>query len=604
VNVKQDHLLRREEVSEEYKWKLEDIYSSAKEWEEDFKKVETLAKEFVSYKNKIGESAETLYRVLGLRDTIGRLVEKIFVYARMKRDEDNTNHQSQAMADRAQALAVRVGTMASFFLPEFTALPQSKLEEYIKAESGLKIYQHFFADLARKKKHILSTEEERILALSGEITSSGEHIFTMLNNADLRFPKIRDEEGQEIELTHGRYSRFLESKDREVRKEAFLSLHRTYHNYNNTLAASLNAGIISNIFYSQARRYPSALEAALDDDNIQVKVYENLIKTIRDHLPILHRYLKTKQGLLNLEELHLYDLYVSPVQDFDLKISYDQGKEVVKEGLQLLGTKYQAFLDQAFSEGWIDVYENRGKTSGAYSWGCYDSHPYVLLNYQDTGNDLFTVAHELGHAMHSFLSNQNQPYIDAQYPIFLAEIASTVNEVLLVLFKIENSEGKEKLYYLHHFLEHFRTTVFRQTMFAEYEKLLYEQVEKGEALTPAWLEEEYFNLVKIYHGPDVIVDQEIAAEWSRIPHFFYGFYVYKYATGFCSAVALVQRFRKQGEKAVKEYWELLKSGGSDYPLNLLKKAGVDLSEPQPIVAAISLFEELVNEFSKSVKAGA
>ncbi len=598
VNVKQENLLERKAIPEEYKWKLEDIYPTAKEWEEDLKKVEALAKEFASYQNRIGESAETLYRVLGLRDNIGRLVEKIFVFARMKRDEDNTNPQNQAMADRAQALAVRVGTMTSFFLPELIALPQAKLGEYIREESGLKIYQHFLADLARKKRHILSPEEERILALSGEIANSGEHIFTMLNNADLRFPKIRDEEGTEIELTHGRYSRFLESKDQKVRKEAFLSLHRTYHNYSNTLAASLNAGIKSNIFYSQSRWYPSALEAALDDDNIQVKVYENLIKSIREHLPILYRYLNIKQELLNLEELHLYDLYVSPVRDFDLKISYAQGKEVVKEGLYLLGAEYQALLDQAFSGGWVDVYENRGKTSGAYSWGCYDSHPYVLLNYQDTGNDLFTVAHELGHAMHSYLSNQNQPYIDAQYPIFLAEIASTVNEVLLVLYKIENSEGKEKLYYLHHFLEHFRTTVFRQTMFAEYEKLLYEQVEKGEALTPAWLEEEYFNLVKTYHGPDVVIDKEIATEWSRIPHFFYGFYVYKYATGFCSAVALVQRFRKQGEKAVKEYLELLMSGGSDYPLNLLKKAGVDLSEPQPIVEAMSLFAELVKEFSK------
>ena len=286
VNVKQENLLERKAIPEEYKWKLEDIYSSAKEWEEDLKKVEALAKEFASYQNRIGESAETLYRVLGLRDNIGRLVEKIFVFARMKRDEDNTNPQNQAMADRAQALAVRVGTMTSFFLPELIALPQAKLGEYIREESGLKIYQHFLADLARKKRHILSPEEERILALSGEIANSGEHIFTMLNNADLRFPKIRDEEGTEIELTHGRYSRFLESKDQKVRKEAFLSLHRTYHNYSNTLAASLNAGIKSNIFYSQSRWYPSALEAALDDDNIQVKVYENLIKSIREHLPI------------------------------------------------------------------------------------------------------------------------------------------------------------------------------------------------------------------------------------------------------------------------------------------------------------------------------
>ncbi|HBT16803.1 MAG TPA: oligoendopeptidase F [Firmicutes bacterium] len=600
----QQHTLpKREELPREYRWNLEHLYSSLQDWEEDLKTVEKLVQEFESYQGKVNESAATLLTVLTIKDNLGRLIDKVFVYARMKRDENNADSLSQAMTERAQSLAVRVGARISFFLPEVMTIPQSRLKEYFLEEPDLELYRHFFTDITRRKQHILSPEEERILALSGEISDSGQNIFTMLNNADLRFPIIHDEQGQEVELTHGRYLRFLESKEQKVRKDAFLALHQTYHNYRNTLAASLNAGIKSNIFYARARHYSSAIEAALDDDNIQEEVYENLVTEVRKYLPVLHQFLNTKQKLLNLEEIHLYDLYVSPVTGFNLKTTYEEAKEMVKEGLHRLGKEYRSLLNQAFTEGWIDVYENRGKTSGAYSWGCYDSHPYVLLNFQDTGNDLFTLAHELGHALHSYLSNQAQPYIDAQYPIFLAEIASTVNEVLLVLHRIEHAQVRaEKIYYLHHFLEHFRTTVFRQTMFADFEKFLHEQVENGEALTPEWLEDQYSNLVETYHGPEVVIDPEIAAEWSRIPHFFYNFYVYKYATGFCAAVALVQRFRQQGEEAVRDYLQLLKSGGSDYPLTLLKRAGVDLSQPQPIVEAMSLFEELVNDFNQLVTA--
>ena len=588
----------REEIPVAYRWRLEDIYASLDEWEADRQRVEELIRDFESYQNKVGESAQTLLTALQIRDQLGRLLDKMIVYARMKRDEDNTNSQSQALADRAQAIAVQVQTKASYFLPEVMAIPQARMEAYFQEAPGLETYRHFFADLFRRKEHILSPAEERILALSGEIGDSGQNIFTMLNNADLRFPVIHDEEGNEVELTHGRYLRFLESKKQAVRKEAFFGIHRTYHRYRNTLAAALNAGVKSNVFYARVRRYPSALEASLDDDHIQVKVYENLIAVVREHLPLLHEYLKAKQKLLDLPELHLYDLYVSPVTGFELKISYEEAKKVVKEGLQLLGEDYGRLLDRAFTDGWVDVYENRGKTSGAYAWGCYDSHPYILLNFQGGANDLFTLAHELGHALHSYLSNQAQAYVNAHYPIFLAEIASTVNEVLLVLHLIERAQSREeKLYYLHHFLEHFRATVYRQTMFAEYEKTLHEQVEKGEALTPEWLEEEYFTLVKAYHGPGVTLDQEIKAEWSRIPHFFYNFYVYKYATGFCSAVALVQKFRAEGASAVQNYLQLLAAGGSDYPLELLKRAGVDLSIPEPLVAAMTLFKQLVSEFT-------
>lgn len=593
----QGALPERTEIPAEYRWRLEDLYPTAEEWEQDLKTVETLAAEFAGYQGRIGASAATLRTVLTLRDRLGRLMDKTYVYAKMRRDEDNTNPRGQAMVERAQALLTRVGAETAFFLPELMAVPQTTLDAFLQAEPALEQYRHFLADLARRKQHILSPDEERILALSSEIAGSGENIFTMLNNADLEFPAIRDEEGQEVPLTHGRYLRFLESKARAVRKDAFLALHRTYHRYRNTLAAALNAGVKSNVFYARARRYPSALVASLDDDNIKTEVYDNLIAGVHAALPAFHQYFKQKQSMLGLEELHFYDLYVSPVADFELQIGYEEAKEVVKAGLQPLGREYAALLDQAFTGGWIDVYENKGKTSGAYAWGCYDSHPYILLNYQGTANDLFTLAHELGHALHSYLSNRTQPYINAQYPIFLAEIASTVNEVLLVLHLIEMARSQqEKVFYLHHFLEHFRGTVFRQTMFAEFEKLIHQQVEQGEALTAEWLEHEYYKLARFYHGPEVVLDPELKAEWSRIPHFFYNFYVYKYATGFCAAVAFVQRFRAEGRKAVEAYLELLRSGGSDYPLVLLARAGVDLSTPQPINDAMALFRQLLPEF--------
>ncbi len=595
---KQGALVQRAEIPAAYRWKLEDLYNSPEAWEEDLQTVERLATEFTAYQGKIGTSAVTFRQILELWDRMGRLKDKTFVYAKMKRDEDNTDSRSQALVERAQALMTRVGAMTSFFLPELMTIPQDRWEEFFRMEPELNRYRHFLEDLVRRKQHILSPEEERILALSGEIADSGENIFSMLDNADLEFPLVHDEDGREVALSHGRYLRFLESKNRAVRQEAFLALHQTYHRYRNTLAAALNAGVKSNIFYARARRYPSALTAALDDDCIKEDVYNNLIDGVHAALPLFHQYFRAKQAMLKLEEMHPYDLYVSPVADFELKISYEEAKELVKAGLKQLGGEYGALLVKAFADGWIDVYENKGKTSGAYSWGCYDSHPYILLNFQGTGNDLFTLAHELGHALHSYLSNRTQPYINAQYPIFLAEIASTVNEVLLVRYLIDQAGSKEeKTYYLHHFLEHFRGTVFRQTMFAEFEKIIHAQVEKGEALTPDWLEEEYYRLAQAYHGPGVVLDPELKAEWSRIPHFFYNFYVYKYATGFCAAVAFVQRFRREGTRAVEAYLELLRSGGSDYPLALLAKAGVDLSQPQPIAEAMAMFRELLTGFT-------
>ena len=597
-------LPHRREIPVESRWRLEDLYHSTADWEGELKKVHELCEQIPDYKGRLGEGAGVLKELLRLEERISRLTERIFVYARMKRDEDNGNDQSQEMADRAQALAARVGTVTSFILPELMALPEKTIDSYLEADTELSVYRHYFDDLIRKKKHILSPEEERILALGSEVTQAGEDVFSLFNHADLKFPLIKDAEGEEVELTHGRYLGFIESRDRRVRKEAFTGLHQTYRKFRNTLTATLNAGVKRDIFYTRVRRYSSALEAALDGDNIPTQVYDTLIATVRENLPILHGYLEVKRDLLGLDELHLYDLYAPPVGDYEAKIPFEKGKALILEGLKPLGADYCALLEQAFAHHWIDVYENQGKTSGAYSWGCYDGHPYLLLNYQDTGNDLFTLAHELGHAMHSAFSNKTQPYVYAQYPIFLAEIASTVNEVLMVFHMMETArDDQERLYYLNHFLEHFRATVFRQTMFAEFEKILHEQVEKGGALTPGWLEEEYVKLVRAYHGPKVAVDEEIAAEWSRVPHFYYNFYVYKYATGFCAAVALVRSFREQGQAAIDRYIQFLKSGGSDYPLAILKKAGIDLTEPQPIIDAMFTFDRLVKEFTgrKEVK---
>jgi len=588
----------RGEIPEQYRWRLEDLYQSPAAWEADLQKATGLLEKIPAYQGRISESPAVLVEVLKLDEQISRLTEKLFVYARMKRDEDNKDGESQARADRAQALAARAGAVTSFIIPELMSLPEETLLSYPEQDPELAVYRHFFADLLRKKKHILSPEEERILALGSEVTQAGEDVFSMLNHADLKFPRIKNEAGEEVELTHGRYLRLIESRDRRVRREAFTALHQTYRKYRNTLTATLNAGIKRNVFYTRARHYNSALEAALDGDNIPVAVYDSLLTTVRESLPILHRYLEIKRRLLGLAELRLYDLYTPVLSDYEVKIGFEEAKSLVLKGLAPLGADYQKLLERAFIERWIDVYESQAKTSGAYSWGAYDGHPYLLLNYQDTVNDLFTLAHELGHAMHSAYSNQAQPYVYAQYPIFLAEIASTVNEVLMAFYMMETAaDERSKLYYFTYFLEHFRVTVFRQTMFAEFEKLLHEQVEKGEALTADWLEEEYVKLVCAYHGPKVVVDEEIAAEWSRVPHFYYNFYVYKYATGFCAAVALAQSFREEGETALQRYIRLLQSGGSDYPLVLLQQAGVDLTTTQPIKEAMRTFDRLVEEFA-------
>nr|NLJ02216.1 oligoendopeptidase F [Bacillota bacterium] len=439
-------------------------------------------------------------------------------------------------------------------------------------------------------------EQEQLLAAAGEMAQAPRNIFTMFNNADLKFPEVKNDAGEMVELTHGRYIQFLESPNREVRKGAFDALYKTYTAWKNTLGATYNSALKKELYFARARKYNSSLEAALHEDNVDPEVYRNLINSVHDHLPLMYRYVRLRKKLLGLDELHMYDLYVPMVADQDVEVSREEAVEMVREGLNALGPEYVKDMEASFTEGWIDWLENRGKTSGAYSWGTYGVHPYVLLNYQGTLNDVFTLAHELGHAMHTYYSNKHQEFVNSGYTIFVAEVASTLNEALLMDDLLKKTEDpKKKAYLLNHFLEQFRGTVFRQTMFAEFEMIVHGKVGEGEQLTAEKLSEIYYELNKKYFGEDIVVDEAISMEWARIPHFYRPFYVYKYATGFSAAISLSQQILDEGEPAVKRYLDFLGSGGSDYPINLLQRAGVDMSRPDPIVQAMGVFEQLLGE---------
>lgn len=599
MDTKQGKLPKREDIPQEFRWKREDMYAGVDKWEQDFKAVKARLPELESFRGQLGASSANLLKCLELRDQLSQMVEKLFVYAKMGKDEDTTNGEYQALTDRAMSLSVETDAVLSFVVPEILTISTDKLHSFVEGEKRLEPYKFFLQELLRQKEHILSASEEQLLAQAGEIAQGASNIFGMLNNADIKFPQITDEEGKKVELTKGRYSQFMESQDRKVRKQAFDALYSTYGGLKHTLAASLNANVKTDIFFSRVRKYNSALEGALDGDNIQVEVYDNLIKAVRDNLPSMYDYVKLRRKALQVEQLHMYDLYAHMVPDVKMQVEYKDAKTRVKKALAPLGREYLDKLGEGLESGWIDVWENEGKAGGAYSWGCYGTHPYVLLNYQGTLNDVFTLAHEMGHALHTAYSNENQPYINAQYTIFLAEVASTVNEALVMDYVLKNtSDKREKIYLLNHYLEQFRGTVYRQTMFAEFEKIIHDRVEQGEALTPQQLNEVYHQLNVDYYGPDILVDEAIDLEWSRIPHFYTAFYVYKYATGFSAAIALSRQILREGPPAVERYLQFLKSGGSDHPLNLLKKAGVDMSTPEPVVTALGVFRDLVAQMEK------
>lgn len=580
----------------EYKWNLENIYASNEHWEEDFKLVQKNLQDMEQFRGKLGESAKHLLQALEQSHKLQELNEKVFIYAAMRQDEDNTNAKYQAYKDRATGLSARVQTAVSFIVPEILALPLETLESFQADEPGLVKYKFLLDELVRQKPHVLSETEEQLLAQTKEITQAPNNIFRMLNNADLTFPSIIDEKDKEVEVTHGNFLSLMLSSDRRVRKDAYESLYSSYQAHHNTLGTILSSSVKRDVFYARVRKHPSALDGALFSDNVPPEVYDNLIKTVRNNLDSLHRYVALRKELLELEEIHMYDLYTPLAKDVKWDIPYPEAVEMLKVGLAPLGETYIKDMTHGFESRWVDVYPRKGKTSGAYSWGPYGVHPYVLMNYQDNIHNTFTLAHEMGHALHSYYSYREQPYVYAHYSIFTAEVASTLNEALLMEHLLNTvTERDKKLYLINYYLEQIRGTVFRQVMFAEFEKIIHEKVENGEALTSELLSSIYQQLNTDYYGPDLVLDDYASLEWSRIPHFYNAFYVYKYATGLSAATSLSRQIIEEGEPAVERYLNFLKMGGSDYPLNLLKNAGVDMTSPEPVIDTMDLFDKLLDQ---------
>ncbi len=598
--IHMDKILKRSEVPAEHQWKLQDLFPDQQAWDNTYSEVQRLMKTAKDFQGKL-DNADSIKKAFELEDELGLHTERLYVYAHMHHDEDTANPTYQALTQKARKLSVEVGEALSFVTPEILALSETELDKLI-ADPSLADYKFTLTEMKREKAHILSKAEEALLAQVGNLSSAPQTIFGMINNADMKFPKIKDENGKEVELTHGSYIQFLESPDRKVREAAFKAVYETYGKQKNTISATLTANVNKNIFYSRVRKYPSVLEMSLYGDNIPKEVYTNLIDTIHESLPLLHRYMNLRKKLLGVDELHMYDLFAPLVDEYKMDITYEEAKKTIKEGLHPLGEDYLNNLQDGYDNGWIDVYENENKRTGAYSWGAYGTHPYVLLNHKDNLNSMFTLAHEMGHALHSFYSDTNLKYRDAQYTIFLAEVASTTNEALLMDYLLKKStDPKEKMYLLTYYADQFRTTVFRQTMFAEFEKIVHERAESGDSLTPQELSEIYYDLNVKYHGPDMVVDKEIGMEWARIPHFYNSFYVYKYATGFSAATSFSKQILEEGQPAVDRYIGFLKSGGSDFSINILKKAGVDMSSPEPIREAMSVFENVISQMEELTK---
>jgi len=588
-------LRSRNETPQEYKWDLKDIFTSDEEWEKLFRETEKSVSLSEKFRGSLTQSTDLFIECMEWADRLGLYLEELFTYARMRRDEDNRISIYQSMTDRAGMLSIQAGSALSFLVPEILAIPADRLED-MRTDSRMDIYDHFLENIVRQKDHVLSPAEEKILAEAGELASAPGTIFSMANDADLKIGHILDENNQEVEITKGNFIRYMESQDRRVRKDTFTTLYAAYGKQLNSWAAMLNASVKADVFYARVRQYESAMESALDDDKVPTSVYDSLINSVHDFLPDFQRYIQLRKKVLGLDELHMYDIYVPLIPEMDEHIPFDEARNRVRDGLKPLGDEYLTVLDEGYNSGWIDIYENEGKTSGAYSWGTYSSHPYVLLNHQNTLDSLFTLAHEMGHALHSYFSNKNQIHLYAGYKIFVAEVASTLNESLVMRYLIDTtSDRKMKAYLLNHYLEQFRGTVFRQTMFAEFEKEIHAAVERNESLTAEYLSKIYRDLNVKYFGPDIVLDEQIDMEWARIPHFYNAFYVYKYATGFSAATALAKQIKEEGEPAVQRYLDFLAGGGSDYPIELLRRAGVDMEKSAPVQQALKVFTELLDE---------
>ncbi|WP_257349137.1 oligoendopeptidase F [Pseudalkalibacillus decolorationis] len=592
-------LPKRDEIPVEDTWNLEDIFETDERWEEEFKQVKQLIPEIDQYQGRLGDSAETLYEAMQLQDEITMRLGKLYTYAHMRYDQDTTNSFYQGLNDRAANLATDTSSHLSYIVPEILSLKEDTILSFVKEHDGLKLYEHFLDEVNRSRPHVLSKKEEALLAGVGEVTNSASNTFGMLNNADMKFPTVKDDSGDEVEITHGRYIRFLESDQREVRENAFKAMYESYDKFKNTFASTLSGTVKKDNFYAKVRNYDSARHAALDHNNIPEKVYDNLVTTVNDNLHLLHRYVKLRKKALGLDELHMYDLYTPIVKDVKMEIPYEEAKDLVLKSLEPMGEEYVNIVREGYEKRWIDVQENAGKRSGAYSSGAFGTMPYILMNWQDNVNNLFTLTHEIGHSVHSYYTRESQAYPYANYSIFVAEVASTCNEALLNNYLLEHTEDrKNKLYLLNHLLEGFRGTVFRQTMFAEFEQLIHEKAAEGEALTPDLFTKMYYELNQKYFGDDIVIDEEIGLEWARIPHFYYNFYVYQYATGFSAAASLSKQLLDEGKPAVDRYLNFLKAGSSDYPIEVLKKAGVDMTSSKPIEEALTVFESVLGEMEQ------
>ncbi len=594
---KNNKVLKRDEVKVEETWRLEDIFATDDTWEEEYKAVEQFSAKAETYKGTLGNGPTALLEALTYRDELSERLRRLYVYAHLKTDQDTTNSFYQAMDSRIKTLFVKVSTALSFFVPELLSIEEDTLTKWVNEAEELRLYAQEIEEINTQRAHVLPAEQEALLAQLSEVTSSSSETFSMLNNADLTFPMVKNEEGEEVELSHGRYIGFLESDDPQVREDAFKAMYGTYGKFKNTFASTLSGNIKTDNVNARIRNYPSARAAALSNNHIPEQVYDQLVETINKNVHLLQRYVALRKKVFELDELHMWDLYAPLVQDAKMDITYEEATKTMLASFHSLGEDYTSIVKEGLDNRWVDVRENVGKRSGAYSSGSYGTNPYILMNWQDNISNLFTLAHEFGHSVHSYYSHKYQPYVYSGYSIFVAEVASTVNEAILNDYLLKTTDDEQKrIYLLNYWLDGFRGTVFRQTMFAEFEHLIHELDQQGVALTAEKLTEEYYALNKKYFGEEVTIDDEIGLEWARIPHFYYNYYVYQYATGYSAAVALSNQILTEGEPAVNRYINnFLKAGSSDYPIEVLKKAGVDMTSAAPIEEACRVFEEKLNE---------
>ena len=593
---KAKRLLQRNEVPEELTWDLTKVFKSDEEFEKEYQAVKDEVQNFRKLQGTTDQGSQRFLQIIENFLSINRKFEKVYVYASMKNDQDTTNAKYQGYNEMVDALAAEFSESISWFEPELLELDEDKLKQYFVEKKELKQYEHLIESMLVMRKHTLDKKSESLLAGASDIFGTSQNVFGILNNADLKFPIVKDDNGDDIQLSHGVYGKLIESTNREVRKVAFKGLYSVYDQFKHTMATTLIGNVKVHNFKARVRNYKDAREAATTSNHIPTEVYDVLLEQVHKNLPLLHRYVKLRKKILGVDELHMYDMYTPLIEDSKLTYNYIQAQIEAKKALKVLGMDYLTHVSEAFENRWIDVVENKGKRSGAYSSGVYDTPPYILLNWQDNLENLFTLVHEMGHSMHSYYTSHNQPYQYGDYPIFLAEIASTTNENILTDYLLKNNDEKEILIYiLNHYLDGFKGTVYRQTQFAEFEKWIHEQNSKGVPLTAKSISEYYLELNKKYYGNDVVSDPEIAVEWARIPHFYYNFYVYQYATGFAAATTLAENILSGDENKLNKYLTYLKAGSSKYPLEVMKDAGVDMTDSSYLEKAFKVFEERLNQ---------